>query len=151
MISPRVAAVASLKFEFENLIKRAMLSVPPHPDHAPQDPSMQQGATPPQQMPQDPAMMQGAAPPQQMPQDPAMMQGSAPPQSAPPQAPPALSGELAAVMDQVVQKIEEQSRAFSAYTQQQEQRMSQLEQQIAQEKQLRDERKKIIDTVLPAM
>ncbi len=155
MSSPRLSAVLDLKKDFEKIRKLAMLAVPPHPDHAPpKDPSMMQGGAP-QQMPQDPSMMQGGAP-QQMPQDPSMVQGGAPPQDpaaaqagAPQQ--PGIPGELAAVMDKVVQKVEEQGRAFAEYRQAQEQRMAQLEQQLAQERAVREERKKIIDAVLPAV
>ncbi len=74
--------------------------------------------------------------------------GADPSQSA---APPAISGEVATVIEQVVQKLESQGKEFAQYRQEQEARMQKLESELTQQKAIRDERKKVINTLLPAM
>ena len=101
--------------------KRAMTAVPPHPDHQQQMPPQDPNA---QQMPpQDPNAQGG---------------GSVPP-------------EIAAMMERVIQAVEGQAQQVNALKQEAEARISKLEQALEQERTVREERRKVIDTVLPAL
>ena len=84
-----------------------------------------------------------------------------PPQGAPaqdpmagapsPQGEPAVSSEMAAMMEKVIQTVESQGKAFESKTREQEQRINMLEQELAKDKQIREERRKVIETVLPSV
>lgn len=135
MAPTRVEAVALLRRDFE-LAKQAMMPVPMHPDHAPQ---------------QGQPMPQGQPAPQSAPVDPATGQPAADPAAGQPPAQPAVPPEMAAIMDKVISTVETQARAFEQKSVEQEQRISRLEQELANDKQMRDERRKVIESVMPAM
>lgn len=83
--------------------------------------------------------------------DPATGQPAAAPQPEAPPQPPAVSGDVAAIMDKVIQTVESQARSFEEKSREQEQRISRLEQELASDKQVREERRKVIDTILPSL
>lgn len=76
---------------------------------------------------------------------------AAPPETGAPQGPPAVSSEMAAMMEKVIQAVEGQGQAFADYRKQQEDRMARLEAELAQDKAIREERKKLIHSIVPTL
>ena len=55
------------------------------------------------------------------------------------------------MMEKVIQAVEGQSAALAEYRKQQEERMNRLEAELAQDKAVREERKKLIHSIVPTL
>ena len=161
---------------FDTIKKQAFMQVPPHPDFAPPQggpppgpQGMPQGGPPPGMPPGPPPGPQGGPPPGMPPGPPPGMdpsqggpppgmdpsQGGPPPgadpsqggQQGPPQQP--IPTEVAALLDQMVHKLESLHHAVQSKSQETDHRMAILEAKLDEEKRVRDERHKVISALVP--